>query len=92
MDEVVSFAAPPAPTAAADGSPLLDSLTAREREVLALIALGRSNGEIVDDLFVSPHTVRNHINRIFRKLGVESRAQAIVLARDHGALGGDSPA
>lgn len=89
MEEVVSFAAPP-DSAAAHGSSLLDSLTAREREVLVLIARGRSNGEIADDLYVSPHTVRNHINRIFRKLGVESRAQAIVLARDHGELGGKS--
>lgn len=61
-----------------------DDLTPREREVLELIARGQSNGQISDALGISPHTLRNHIARIFVKLGVSSRAQAIVGARQVG--------
>jgi pimeloyl-ACP methyl ester carboxylesterase/DNA-binding CsgD family transcriptional regulator len=68
----------------------LRELTAREAEVLSLIATGLSNDDIARQLVVSPATVRNHITRIFRKLDVTSRAQAIVLARD-GGLGTDLP-
>lgn len=59
-------------------------LTEREREVLQLIAQGRSNGEIAQTLFLSPKTVRNHVSNIFMKLHVADRAQAIVLAREAG--------
>ena len=59
-------------------------LTAREREVLELIAQGRSNAEITRRLFLSPKTVRNHISNIFTKLQVSDRAQAIVRAREAG--------
>lgn len=59
-------------------------LTEREREVLTLIAQGRSNTEISDSLVLSPKTVRNHITNIFDKLQVADRAQAIVRARDAG--------
>jgi pimeloyl-ACP methyl ester carboxylesterase/DNA-binding CsgD family transcriptional regulator len=59
-------------------------LTAREREVLELIAEGLDNGQIARELVVSPKTVRNHITVIFSKLEVETRAQAIVRARDAG--------
>ncbi|MBA2281632.1 MAG: helix-turn-helix transcriptional regulator, partial [Acidimicrobiia bacterium] len=61
-------------------------LTAREEQVLALIARGLSNDEIVAELVVSPATVRNHITRIFQKLHVRTRAQAIVLAREAGLV------
>lgn len=67
----------------------LDRLTPRELEVLGEIALGKSNAEIAESLFISPNTVRNHVNRIFSKLGISDRAQAIVLARDEGILEGD---
>ena len=60
------------------------SLTAREEEVLVLIARGLSNDDIVAELVVSPATVRNHITRLFQKLQVRNRAQAIVLAREAG--------
>lgn len=60
------------------------SLTAREEEVLVLIARGLSNDDIVAELVVSPATVRNHITRIFQKLQARDRAQAIVLAREAG--------
>ena len=59
-------------------------LSAREREVLALIAEGLSNTEIAERLNISEKTVRNHASNLFDKLGVWSRAQAIVFARDHG--------
>lgn len=59
-------------------------LTAREEEVLVLIARGLSNDDIVAELVVSSATVRNHITRIFQKLHVRNRAQAIVLAREAG--------
>lgn len=63
-----------------------DHLTPRELEVLGEIALGKSNADIAESLFISPNTVRNHVNRIFSKLGVSDRARAIVLARDEGLL------
>jgi DNA-binding NarL/FixJ family response regulator len=66
---------------------LFPELTDREREILALIAQGRSNTEIAKRLIVSPKTVRNHTSNIFSKLQVVDRAQAIVRAREAG-LGG----
>ena len=68
-------------------------LTEREREILALIARGRNNGEIARELFLSLKTVRNYVSNVFAKLRVADRAQAIVRAReaglaDEGAGGG----
>jgi DNA-binding NarL/FixJ family response regulator len=65
-------------------------LTAREREILSLIASGRNNSEIARSLFLSQKTVRNHISNVFAKLQVIDRAQAIVKAREAG-LGGSRP-
>jgi DNA-binding NarL/FixJ family response regulator len=62
----------------------LPELTARERDILDLIAQGHSNATIAARLFVSPHTVRNHITHIFAKLQVADRAEAIVRAREAG--------
>jgi DNA-binding NarL/FixJ family response regulator len=59
-------------------------LTAREREVLDLIARGLSNAEIAGELYLSQKTVRNHVSNIFLKLQVADRAQAIVRAREAG--------
>jgi DNA-binding NarL/FixJ family response regulator len=64
-------------------------LTAREREILDLIAAGRSNTEITESLVLSPKTVRNHVSNIFSKLQVRDRAEAIVRAREAGL--GDLP-
>jgi pimeloyl-ACP methyl ester carboxylesterase/DNA-binding CsgD family transcriptional regulator len=63
------------------------ALTARERGILALLAEGRSNGDIAERLGVSEKTVRNHVSNLFDKLGVFTRAQAIVFARDRGFRG-----
>ena len=57
----------------------LGSLTAREREVLNLLARGRSNRDIGEELFITNKTVKNHLSRIYEKLGVHSRAEAIAL-------------
>ena len=60
------------------------SLSSRERQVLTLIADGLSNTDIAERLAISEKTVRNHTSNVFDKLGVWSRAQAIVFARDRG--------
>jgi DNA-binding CsgD family transcriptional regulator len=62
------------------------SLTPRELEVLAEVARGRSNREIAELLVVSPHTVRRHLQNIFTKLDVSSRAAAVSFAFQHGLL------
>lgn len=63
---------------------LFPQLTPREREVLDLLAAGRSNPQIAQALFLSPKTIRNNISNIFAKLQVADRAEAIVRARDAG--------
>jgi len=60
------------------------ALSARERQVLALMTDGLGNADIAAQLQISDKTVRNHASNVFDKLGVWSRAQAIVFARDHG--------
>lgn len=55
-------------------------LTGREREVLGLLAEGRSTDEIVERLVLSPHTVRNHIRSVLAKLGAHSRLEAVSIA------------
>jgi len=60
------------------------ALSAREREILALLAEGLGNAEIAGRLSISDKTVRNHVSNVFDKLGVWTRAQAIVFAHDHG--------
>ena len=59
-------------------------LTAREVEVLRLVAQGRSNREIADELFIAPKTARNHVERVYAKLGVNNRTQATLAAIDRG--------
>ena len=59
-------------------------LTEREREILELIARGRSNADITEALVLSPKTVRNHVSNVFSKLQVRDRAEAIVRAREAG--------
>jgi pimeloyl-ACP methyl ester carboxylesterase/DNA-binding CsgD family transcriptional regulator len=82
-DAVLAFVEPGATT----GEPVFAALSAREREVLVLMADGLSNADIAERLNISEKTVRNHASNLFDKLGVWSRAQAIVFARDHGFSG-----
>ena len=64
--------------------PAFGSLWRRERAVLALITEGLGNAQIAERLGISEKTVRNHVSNLFDKLGVWTRAQAIVFARDRG--------
>lgn len=72
------------PRAAGAGAGAFAELTPREAQVLERIAQGLDNAQIAAHLGISEKTVRNNITRIFDKLSVENRSQAIVLARDHG--------
>ena len=72
---------------------VLDDLTAREHEVLVLVARGMTNGGIATHLFLSEGTVKTHVKRIFSKLGLHDRTQAVILAYEVGLVRpGDSPA
>lgn len=59
---------------------LLEELSARELDVLKLIAKGFSNDEIARTLFISPHTVKNHVSNIYRKMGMDDRTQVAITA------------
>jgi DNA-binding NarL/FixJ family response regulator len=69
---------------------VLDVLTPREREVLALVGSGLSNQEIATELVLGEGTVKTHIGHIFAKLGLRDRAAAVVCAFDHGLVAPNS--
>ncbi|WP_285036198.1 response regulator transcription factor [Plantibacter sp. ME-Dv--P-095] len=64
----------------------LTLLTERELEVLLLVARGRSNQQIADELVISPHTSKTHVNRIMTKVAAHDRAQLVILAYESGLL------
>ncbi len=77
------------PATAAPTGPLpveYAQLTEREREVLLLVARGGSNQDIADELFISPHTAKTHVNRIMSKLYAHDRAQLVIFAYENGLL------
>jgi DNA-binding NarL/FixJ family response regulator len=85
LDPRVASALLPSATA-----PVGDSLSARERQVLALVTRGLSNRQIGRELGIAERTVKVHVGHLFKRLGVSDRTSAAMWARDH--LSGDSPA
>jgi DNA-binding NarL/FixJ family response regulator len=81
IDEFAARAEPASPD-----SELLDELTAREREVVSLVALGLSNGEIAEKLVVSPATAKTHVSRAMVKLHARDRAKLVVFAYEVGLV------
>ncbi|MGR0321127.1 response regulator [Agromyces sp. ZXT2-3] len=86
---IENFVGRPRPGAASAPSDLVASLTEREREVLALIARGRTNGEIAADLFISETTVKTHVGRLLAKLGARDRVHAVIIAYEAGLARSD---
>ena len=74
------------PGASAQALPEIVLLTERELEVLQLVATGRSNQEIADQLVISPHTAKTHVNRIMAKVYAHDRAQLVILAYESGLV------
>ena len=89
LEEIRSFVGAGKP-AAEPSAEAFSELTAREKEVLELLARGFANDEIAARVGIRPKTVRNQVSALFQKLGVSTRAQAIVKAREAG-LGTGGP-
>jgi DNA-binding CsgD family transcriptional regulator len=66
----------------------LDDLSKREREIVGLICRGAGDAEISAELKLSPHTIRNHVASLYRKLGVNRRSAVVIWARERGIDGG----
>lgn len=90
VDETIADAAS-APVSRGKEEVIPFGLTAREVEVLELLALGISNQEIADRLYLSPRTVHHHVSHIFNKMGVGNRVEAVRLAIEHGLVDTSTP-
>ncbi|WP_151481792.1 response regulator transcription factor [Streptomyces albicerus] len=88
---IARFLAAPTPADRLAPPEHLANLTAREREVMALAAEGKSNDDIAAALFVSPLTVRTHVHRAMTKLGARDRAQLVVIAYQSGLVQAPPP-
>jgi pimeloyl-ACP methyl ester carboxylesterase/DNA-binding CsgD family transcriptional regulator len=86
FSEFLGHSPPAEPERDRPASACFDQLTARERDILCLVARGLSNAEIAGRVSISEKTVRNHLTSIFSKLDLDSRAKAIVLAREGGLI------
>jgi DNA-binding NarL/FixJ family response regulator len=81
---LIQYFSSPTPASSRTPRSVFPELTDREREILDLIAAGKNNQEIAENLYLSLKTVRNYVSNIFTKLQVADRAQAIVRAREAG--------
>jgi DNA-binding NarL/FixJ family response regulator len=81
---IAAFAARPRRSQAA--GPDLSSLTPREREILTLVGTGLTNAQIAADLVISENTVKTHVARVFDKLAIHERVQAVIIAYDTGLV------
>ncbi|MGO1184073.1 MAG: response regulator [Micrococcaceae bacterium] len=72
-----------------NSAPDLSRFTERERDTLVLVAQGKSNSEIAEELFVAPATVKTHVSNILMKLGVKDRLHAVIWAYEHGVVNGN---
>jgi DNA-binding NarL/FixJ family response regulator len=91
LDQFVHRLPAPGEAPAAAGTDRLKGITGREREVLALVARGRSNAEIAAELVVTETTVKTHVHHLLTKLAARDRVQLVVLAYEAGLAGQPPP-
>ncbi|MGX1674635.1 response regulator [Streptomyces sp. NPDC055400] len=82
---IADFVGRPEPSPARAPRPV-EGITEREREVLTLVGLGRSNSEIADELYITVATAKSHVARLFTKLGARDRVQLVIIAYESGLV------